>query len=90
MTNTIKKIELQTIIRVIVLLLALINQSLTAMGKSPLPFEDETITELISAIFTIIAAVWAWWKNNSFTYAAIEADEVLKKLRDEEKYNEPN
>ena len=28
---------------------------------------------------TVCASLWAWWKNNSFTQAAIEADEQLHK-----------
>ena len=32
----------------------------------------------VSAVVATVAAVWAWWKNNSFTAAAVKADEVLK------------
>ena len=72
--NTIKK---DTIIRTIVLVIALVNQALTIAGKNPLPFEDEEITEFLSYIFTVAASLWAWWKNNSFTQIALEADKVL-------------
>lgn len=76
--NTIKK---DTIIRTIVLVIALINQALTIAGKNPLPFEDEEITEFLSYIFTVAASLWAWWKNNSFTQNALEADKVLDELK---------
>ena len=76
--NTIKK---DTIIRTIVLVIALVNQALTIAGKNPLPFEDEEITEFLSYIFTVAASLWAWWKNNSFTQNALEADKVLDTLR---------
>lgn len=79
------KVKLDTIVRLIVLLLALINQALAAAGKSPLPFSDETVTEAVSVGLTVIASAWAWWKNNSFTHAALEADEVLKKIKEENK-----
>ena len=39
---------------------------------------DDNINTLISTAFTIVSAIIAWWKNNSFTRAAITADEVLK------------
>ena len=67
-----------TITRTVVLGLALTNQVLTAFGKSPIPIDDDTITNLISAGFTVVTAGIAWWKNNSFTQKAIKADELLK------------
>ena len=76
--NTIKK---DTIIRTIVLVIALVNQALTIAGKNPLPFEDEEITDFLSYIFTVAASLWAWWKNNSFTQNALEADKVLDELK---------
>lgn len=74
-------IKKDTIIRTVCLLLALINQALTLAGKSPLPIEDAQVTELLSLIFTVAASLWAWWKNNSFTKAAIAADEVMENMR---------
>lgn len=74
-------IKKETIIRTIVLIVALINQGLIVAGKNPLPFADEQITELLSYLFTIAASLWAWWKNNSFTQHAIKADEVLARLK---------
>ena len=71
----------ETIIRTIILALALLNQFLTAFGKSPIPIEDETLNQLISAVFTISASVWSWWKNNSVTKNAVKADEYLKELK---------
>lgn len=80
--NTVKK---DTIIRTIVLIVALINQALTLSGKNPLPIEDEQVVEILSYVFTLGASLWAWWKNNSFTKNAIKADEVLAKLKAENK-----
>lgn len=74
-------IKKETIIRTVVLAIALVNQVLTMFGRSVIPIDDAQITELLSIGFTIGAAVWAWWKNNSFTKNAIEADKVLEQLR---------
>lgn len=76
-----KKISTGTIIRTIILALALINQILTASGHAIIPIDDETITELISTGATVITAVIAWWKNNSFTEEAIAADELMHDLK---------
>lgn len=66
-----------TIIRTACLVLALINQILTATGHSVIPVDDETLTQLISAGATIVTALIAWWKNNSFTKEARAADELM-------------
>lgn len=67
-----------TITRTIILALALINQILTVTGVSPIPLENETITELISTGALVIASLVTWWKNNSFTRNAIRADKTFK------------
>lgn len=72
------KITKSTLIRTVILVLALINQVLAAFGKSPIPIDDDTVTNLISTAWTVIAALIAWWKNNSFTKKAITADKILK------------
>ena len=74
-------ISKDTIIRTIVLVVALINQVLTAFGKNPLPFSDDTIYEAVTLAVTIGASAWAWWKNNSFTKNAIAADKYLDELK---------
>lgn len=67
-----------TIARTIILVLALLNQILTAMGHSVINISDESINTLISTGFTIVTAIVAWWKNNSFTQSALKADEVMR------------
>ena len=61
--------------------MALLNQILTACGYNVIDISSETVNTLISTIFTVITAIITFWKNNSFTKAAIEADEVLKELK---------
>jgi SPP1 family holin len=75
------KINAGTIARTICLALALVNQFLTMSGHSMINIDDETITEFISLGFTIVASICAWWKNNSFTETAIEADRYLEDLK---------
>ena len=75
------KVKTETIIRTVVLIVALINQILTSTGHSVIPVTDDQISELLTLVITIGASVWAWWKNNSFTKEAIEADEVLANLK---------
>lgn len=81
---TANKISAGTIARTIILLLALINQCLSMAGVSPLPIEDEQVETIITTAWTVIAALIAWWKNNSFTQAALEGDKLMHTLKDEE------
>lgn len=74
----IKNISTGTIVRTVCLALALVNQVLTIMGFSIIPIEDDTINTLITTGATVITAIVAWWKNNSFTAKAIIADKTFK------------
>ncbi|MGL5437427.1 MAG: phage holin [Lachnospiraceae bacterium] len=76
-----KNISAGTAARTAVLLLALLNNALAIAGKSPLPIENEAVTGMVSFLFTTGAAFVAWWKNNSFTQEAIEADWYMKDLK---------
>lgn len=78
---TTNKISAGTIARTIILLLALINQCLSMAGVSPLPIEDEQVETIITTTWTVIAAVWAWWKNNSFTQAALAGDALKNEIK---------
>ena len=75
------KISAATIARTAVLLLALTNQVLSALGKPMLPIESQTVEQLITAGITTVAALVAWWRNNSFTAAAIQADKTYDRLK---------
>lgn len=79
-----KKIEAGTIVRTAVLVFALINQCLTMAGVNPIPFSTDQVGEFVSTLLTIGAALVAWWKNNSFTQAAITADAEMRKIKGEE------
>ena len=71
------KISAATLARTAVLLLALTNQVLSAMGKPVLPIESATVEQLVTAG----AALINWWKNNSFTAAAVAADSYMARLK---------
>ena len=70
-----------TIARTACLQLALPNQVLSALGKPVLPIESATVEQLVTAGITTVTALVAWWKNNSFTPAALEADKTFDRLK---------
>lgn len=75
------KVTAGTVARTIILVIALINQALVISGRSIINIADDDISQVVSLLFTIGAAILAWWKNNSFTANAIEADQYLSCLK---------
>ena len=80
-TNTNRTVSAGTVARTAVLLLALTNQILSAMGKPILPIESSTVEQLVTAGITSVAALVSWWKNNSFTQAALAGDEEYERAK---------
>ena len=78
------KISAATIARTAVLLLALTNQVLSALGKPMLPIESQTVEQLVTAGITTVAALINWWKNNSFTPQPSGSDQTTNKLKAQE------
>ena len=78
------KISKGTIIRTIALAVVLLNLLLKALGKPLIDFDEGTAVEWLEGIIEIAIIVVGFWKNNSFSEAAIRADEFLKELRSDE------
>lgn len=83
MWEKIKTVTPDTWARTICLLVALVNQCLAILGKESLPFAENDIYQVVSLLATIITGAIAWWKNNSFTEAAKNADALLKESKKE-------
>ena len=75
------KVSAGTVARTAVLLLALANQVLSAMGKSPLPIESAELEQLVTAGITTVTALINWWYNNSFTPAAREPHKTYDRMK---------
>lgn len=75
------KVSTATIVRTICLILALVNQVLSVTGHAVLPISNEQTEQLVTLVITISTSLISWWKNNSFTQPALQADAVLTDLR---------
>ena len=71
------KTSVGTYIRTVGLLISSINMLLTGFGKNPIPFSEDEIYAVTSAVIQGVFIIIAWWKNNSFTEAAKRADIAL-------------
>lgn len=56
-----------TLVRTVVLILALANQFLVTTGLNPIPGTEEMWGEVVTMIITAAASSWAWFKNNYVT-----------------------
>ncbi|AJH79234.1 phage holin [Heyndrickxia coagulans] len=67
-----------TLIRTIVLFIALLNQILVSCGLYKIPGTAEQQTEVLSTLFTLVTSIIAWFKNNYVTAKGKRQKEVLK------------
>lgn len=73
-------ISVSTIVRTLCLVLALVNQFLSAAGKPIIPIENETLEALLTAGITTVVAIINWWKDSSITPNAIASHAVKEAL----------
>ena len=72
-----KGVSVQTWARTLVLILALVSQLCVILGKRTEAIDIEQWQEYVTYALTVIGSIWAWWKNNSFTDKAQNADKLL-------------
>ena len=72
-----KKPTAGPVARLICLVMAVINQVLVMTGHPVLPIEGSDLEAWITTGLTAAAGLWAYWKNNSWTPEAIDADETM-------------
>lgn len=70
-----------TIIRTVLLVLAIVNSGLQLFGKSTLPITTAEVEEVVSFLFLAGTSLVAWWKDNAFTEEAIKAKAYFKELK---------
>lgn len=72
-----KGVSVQTWARTLVLILALVSQLCVILGKRTEAIDVDQWQEYVTYALTVISSIWAWWKNNSFTDKAQNADKLL-------------
>ena len=83
-----KNVSSGTIARTLFLFVSLINGACGIFGLTELNIDENTIYTVVTGLTTIVSAVIAFWKNNSFTKEAIEADKYRENLLADEKIEE--
>ncbi|KIL22478.1 hypothetical protein C2W58_00796 [Bacillus pumilus] len=80
-----KNFDKGTVVRTVLLFIALINQALIMFGKPVLPISEDqvnTLTETLylafSMVFTLVTTLVAWFKNNYVTSRGKAQKEALQ------------
>ncbi|MEC1049820.1 phage holin [Bacillus paralicheniformis] len=80
-----KNFDKGTVVRTVLLFIALVNQTLIMFGKAALPINEDQVNTLADAlylagstIFTIVTTLVAWYKNNYVTGKGKLQKEALK------------
>lgn len=76
-----------TIVRTIMLLIVIVNLILKACGKPLIDIEEHTLFYWLEVVLEIGVIITTFWKNNSFSKAAIRADNFMRKLKNGESDN---
>lgn len=76
-----KNISTGTIIRAICTLIAIANFTLTTLGANPLPITENDVMNVVINLFSVIAIIYGFWKNNNFTSSAQISQDVCDKLK---------
>lgn len=76
------KITKGTIIRTIALAVVLLNMAFKALGKPLIEYDEGTVMYWLEYIIEVAVIITSFWKNNSFSPAAIKADKFMNDLKE--------
>lgn len=60
-----------------------VNQWLAAHGRSPLNVDQATLSNIITYLMSLAAALWAWWKPNNFTKEARRKYALAERIQED-------
>ena len=71
----------KAIILLIVQLFSVAQTGLSIAGISQLPFTSDQVSTAITGVIAVIASVWAWWRNNNLTGAAVQGQQLTNAIK---------
>ena len=76
-----KDIPVATHVRYILMIITIVNMLLTRFGLNPINVSEDQLYQVVSDILTAAVFIMNTWYNNSVTPEAIEADKLMKSLK---------
>lgn len=71
----------KSIALLLVQLFSVVQTGLSIAGISQLPFTSDQVSTAITGVIAVIASVWAWWRNNNVTVAAVQGQQVTNAVK---------
>lgn len=71
----------KAIILLIVQLFSVAQTGLSIAGISQLPFTTDQVSTAITGVIAVIASVYAWWRNNNLTGAAVQGQQLTDAIK---------
>lgn len=84
-TINLKNVRVSTWVRLVMVIIALVSYLAKEFGLVPPEISQNEVYNIVIIVFTIISFLQAYWKNNSFTEAAQEADNYFNLLKEDYK-----
>lgn len=78
------KISKWTIVRTIMFIIVVVNMVLQHFGIDIIKVDENQVLNFVEIALELAVIVTTFWKNNSFSKKAIQADEFLKTLKESE------
>lgn len=76
------KVSAGTFVSLVLMILGIINLVLQALGKPSIQFGTQEVTIFVTALYTFVAGIYAWWKNNNVTKNALTVQVIFNGLKD--------
>ena len=71
----------KSIVLLLVQLFSVVQTGLSIAGISQLPFTSVQVSTAITGVIAVIASVYAWWRNNNVTSAAVQGQQVVNAVK---------
>lgn len=84
-TIDLKNVKISTWVRLMMMMIALISYLAKEFGLVPPEVTENEVYNIVIIVFMVISFLQAYWKNNSFTEAAQEADSYFNLLKEDYK-----
>lgn len=65
----------------LVQLFSVAQTGLTLAGVSQLPFTTDEVSAAITGVIAVISSIYAWWRNNNVTSAALAGQRLTDGLK---------